>query len=113
MEDEDQKAIVARRARYIAMALAGVGTATQAAACVCLSPIQDVDAGDPTIDGGLDGGSDAGVDALQLDARPCLSLDAWLADDAQAADDVATPNDAGLDTANEDAATRDANEDAP
>ncbi len=45
-EDDDTKAILKRRARYVAMALAGIGTATQATACVCLSPIE-VDAGSP------------------------------------------------------------------
>lgn len=35
-EDESRKAILARRARYIAMALAGVSTATTACANACL-----------------------------------------------------------------------------
>jgi hypothetical protein len=37
-DDENRKAILARRARYIAMALAGMSTATTACASVCLSP---------------------------------------------------------------------------
>ena len=37
-DEEPRTAILARRARYIAMALAGVSTATTACASVCLSP---------------------------------------------------------------------------
>lgn len=57
--NDDTKAILARRARYVAMALAGIGTATQATACVCL---------DPTV------GPDADIDANR-DA-PCIPTDA-------------------------------------
>lgn len=52
MSDEDARAILKRRARYVAMALAGVGTATQAACGPCLSP--SVDAGDPHADASID-----------------------------------------------------------
>jgi hypothetical protein len=38
-DDENKQAILARRARYIAMAVAGISTATSATACVCLSPL--------------------------------------------------------------------------
>jgi hypothetical protein len=106
-DDEDRKAILKRRARYVAMALAGMGSATQAACVPCLSPL--VDAGDPTIDGAID----AGVDAARLDAVACLSPDGWVATDAPTADDVATPNDTGLDAASEDATASDASGDAP
>jgi hypothetical protein len=37
-DDENRRAILARRARYIALALAGMSTATTACASVCLSP---------------------------------------------------------------------------
>ena len=43
-DDENQRAILARRARYIAMAVAGVSTATSATACVCLQPLNGPDA---------------------------------------------------------------------
>ncbi len=52
-EDDDSKAILKRRARHVAMALAGIGTATQATACVCLNPL-GTDAGDPTVDANID-----------------------------------------------------------
>ncbi len=53
-DDDDAKAILKRRARYVAMALAGIGTATQATACICLEPPGDlVDVGFPP-DEGLD-----------------------------------------------------------
>ena len=56
-EDENRKAILARRARYIAMALAGMSTATTATACVCLAP--GVDASVATDAGEPDAGDDA------------------------------------------------------
>ena len=58
-DDENRKAILARRARYIAMALAGVSTATTACANVCLSIRRDV---------GPHAGPDAGTDASEPDA---------------------------------------------
>lgn len=62
-EDENRQAILARRARYIAMAVAGVSTATTACASVCLSP--SVDVGHPVDVQAEDAGTpnDAGSDA--------------------------------------------------
>jgi hypothetical protein len=92
--DDDTKAILRRRARYVALALAGVGTATQATACVCLSPV--VDSGDPYADADLDTSppdaaraSDVGLDApASLDASG--GLDAPPSDDAPSIDDAAS-----------------------
>jgi len=68
-EDENRKAILARRARYIAMALAGVGSATTSAcANVCLSIRRDT--GNTSADAGVDGAEDAtSVDANEHDER--------------------------------------------
>ncbi len=52
-DDDDAKAILKRRARYIAMALAGFSSATQSTACMCLGP-GNTDAGDPTVDASID-----------------------------------------------------------
>ncbi len=68
-DDDDAKAILKRRARYVAMALAGIGTATQATACVCLSPSARIDA--PPLDTN-DDDARAPIDA-ERDAR--LGLD--------------------------------------
>ncbi len=57
MNDDDRRRILERRARYVAMALAGVGTATQAACGPCLSPPDAFVARDASM------AADAGVDA--------------------------------------------------
>ena len=75
-DDENRSAIPARRARYIAMAVAGVSTATTACASACLRADANRDAG-PPIDlrfpdaTSLDAApTDAGVDATDdADAR--------------------------------------------
>jgi hypothetical protein len=61
-DDENRSAILARRARYIAMAVAGISTATSATACACLSP--SVDVGHPVDAQAEDAGTphDAGSD---------------------------------------------------
>lgn len=63
MTDDDRKAILERRARYVAMALAGVSTVTQAACGPCLSPPDarvDRDGGAPSEDASdTDSGEDA------------------------------------------------------
>ncbi len=90
-DDDDRRRILERRARYIAMALAGVGTATQAACGPCLS-------------GGVDADlfRDASIDATTFEV--CLSplFDAPIADapDALTGDaptdlDAALEDDAG------------------
>lgn len=79
-DDANKQAILARRARYIAMAVAGVSTATSATACVCLSPVSRYDAGgdanaptdaaprtevdaQPAVDGGTTADANTGTDA--------------------------------------------------
>jgi len=83
-DDDDAKAILKRRARYVAMALAGVGTATQATACVCLDPAP-VDARVP----------DSAVDALYVPVD--ANIDAHFVDDVPWPDtgDVAVERDVG------------------
>lgn len=61
-DDENRKAILARRARYIALALAGVSTATTACAAACLRVA-------PPTDAGLDSGQGESADANEQDAR--------------------------------------------
>ena len=108
MHDDDGAQILKRRARYVAMALVGVGTATQATACVCLSPLS-TDAGDPYLD--------ANIDASRRDAAmttPDTGHDAASALDASHSDGPSgdgAPSDAST---SGDAAETDArDEDAP
>lgn len=78
--DDDElhrAAILARRSRFVALALMGTTTAVSATACACLSPDLPPDAGSQ--DSGPDGGPD---DAASSDAA---SSDAALSD-AEAAD---------------------------
>jgi hypothetical protein len=88
MHDDDTKAILARRARFVAMALAGVGTATQATACVCLQPLFDANVPDVNDDARVvpaDVGSDAhDEDASALDAN--VDASAVVPDDADTDD---------------------------
>jgi hypothetical protein len=63
---DDREAILARRRRFIAWALAG-GAAAQASACACLTPLSHDTS---TVE---DAAMDAGIDA---GAMPCLSVDA-------------------------------------
>jgi hypothetical protein len=55
-DDRDRAAILARRKRWIGLALAGVATATQATSCACLAPVTD---SGRFYDGGPDAGNDA------------------------------------------------------
>jgi hypothetical protein len=72
--------ILARRAKYVAMALAGAGIAACSSSQVCLSVTQQQDAGADA--------ADAGEDADSI-PQPCLSPPI----------DTGTPSDDGLDTA--------------
>jgi len=58
-DDRNRAAILARRSRYIALALLGTTTAVNATACACLEPLPPPDAG---VDAGPGdaGPSDAG-----------------------------------------------------
>ena len=79
-DDESKQAILARRARYIAMAVAGISTATSATACVCLSPLSDAgmdggpgsrpDAALPLTDTRVGTATDAPTDANHEDSAP-------------------------------------------
>ncbi len=55
-DDPDRDAILLRRQRWIALAVAGVTAATTACACACLSPSHD--AGPPPHDAGTDAPTD-------------------------------------------------------
>ena len=58
-EDDEREAILARRMRFVKLAIAGVAAATTATACVCLSPpVGDQDSALPR-----DAGTDASEDA--------------------------------------------------
>ncbi|MFO0681667.1 MAG: hypothetical protein U0234_06435 [Sandaracinus sp.] len=58
-DDEAREAILARRMRFVKLAVAGVAAATTATACVCLSPpLDNRDSALPR-----DAGTDAGEDA--------------------------------------------------
>jgi len=98
-EDENRRAILARRARYIAMAVAGVSTATSATACVCLSPLYDA---------GGDANSDAPIPDARLPTLPDSQRPVWPATDAST-DAPAASEDASA----EDASPGDADSDAP
>ncbi len=85
MDDDDARAILKRRARYIAMALAGLGTATQATACVCLEATVDADVTDANIDAEepstrIDVGS-PGPDVATSDADDASPVDARRVDE--------------------------------
>ena len=106
MGTDDREAILARRQRFIALALIG-GAAVNASACACLSPREDAP------DAGVeDAPRDAGFDAFDTGALPCLSPpppdvpedDAGLpdaepedggSDDAGTDDDASADDDAG------------------
>lgn len=95
-EDENQRAILARRARYIAMAVAGVSTATSATACVCLSPIENPDAG-------WDANADAPLPDAWLPTLPDSRGPVWPSTDAatdapEEANDAHTEADAPTDS---------------
>jgi hypothetical protein len=66
-DDENKQAILARRACYIAMAVAGISTATSATACVCLQPLHGPDASGPDASAGSQ--PDAAGDAPTTDAN--------------------------------------------
>lgn len=93
-EDESRKAILARRARYIAMAVAGVSTATSATACVCLEPRQGPDAGM------RDTNADAPLPDAWLPTLPDSRGPVWPSTDAatEAADDAPAEEDAPSDS---------------
>jgi hypothetical protein len=59
-DDPDREAILLRRQRWIALAVAGVAAATTACACACLSPPLPVDGGAPH-DAGTDADRDTGT----------------------------------------------------
>lgn len=93
-EDENRKAILARRARYIAMALAGVSTATSATACVCLEPLHDA---------GSDTNADAPLPDAWLPTLPDSRGPVWPSTDAatdapEEANDAHTEADAPTDS---------------
>lgn len=89
---DDREAILARRRRFIAWALAG-GAAAQASACACLSPVEYDTS--HVEDAGMDAGTDTGFDT---GAFPCLSPpppDVPEPEDGGVPD--AEPDDAGID----------------
>jgi len=67
-EEHDRAAILARRKRWIAMAVAGLAASSSACSCACLSPRSD---SGPRIDAGTDANGDAGgTDAGSEDGGP-------------------------------------------
>lgn len=66
--DDDRPAILARRARFLRLALAGITTASTATACACLSP--SYDAGTASQDAGTGASDDVASEAGTDDAAP-------------------------------------------
>ncbi|MFO0681668.1 MAG: hypothetical protein U0234_06440 [Sandaracinus sp.] len=59
---QDREAILARRIRFVKLAIAGAAVATTQASCQpCLSPLHDAGPDARAADGGVDGGSDTGT----------------------------------------------------
>jgi hypothetical protein len=90
-DDTDRAAILARRRRWIALAVAGVASTTQACSCSCLAPPWDSGRfydGGP--DAGMDGGTRAPTDGA-ADTASDTGLDAASDVGASTADDADAP----------------------
>jgi len=75
MSDENRKIVLGRRARFVAAALAGMGSAAALDACkpqVCLEPAYVPEDAAPDAEAGTDT-SDAGKKDAFAEPQPCLS----------------------------------------